>query len=89
MGQPVNGLGLQLRVSHVSHQKVKKVGGVDPQMSVGELLRSLVEVMDVPPNEPHTIHSTRAGRHLLPSELVGDVLEDEDQIELHPDISAG
>jgi hypothetical protein len=81
--------GLSVKVSDPSGQKVAAVSDVDPGKTVGEFVSQLVAEMSLPLNVPFTARLEREGRHLRASEIVGDALENNDSIELHPDVSAG
>jgi hypothetical protein len=93
MGNPqTTELGIQ--ASDVSGQKVVSVRDIPADATVGELIRGLLDKMDLPQNEggrPLTYHARleREGRHLQASELVGEALQEEDKIVLQPNIDAG
>jgi hypothetical protein len=63
--------------------------------TVQELVQGLVPRMGLPAEDssgaPQAFHAflERDGRHLLASETVGEVLRDQDEIVLHPDVQAG
>ena len=88
-------VGLNLEASDVSGQNRVRVANVRQGAAVGELVRTLVAKMGLSAKDSqgrdlayHARHE-REGRHLNPSELVGDVLREGDQVTLHPDIQAG
>ena len=94
MGQAAT-MGIGLRISDVSGQKTVKASAVPAYTSVGELVHGLLAKMGLARNDvegrPLNYHARleRVGRHLNSSELVGDVLQDEDHIVLQPNIDAG
>ena len=88
-------VGLNLEASDVSGQNRVRVKNVQRGAAVGELVRGLVAKMGLPAKDSagrdlayHARHE-REGRHLNPSELVGDTLREGDQVTLQPDIQAG
>ena len=92
-----NGEKLDLLASDVTGQTVVNIG-IDPgdrEMSVGELLDSLVPRMRLPRlgngGRPLTYHARleREGRHLHASEVVGEALLPKDRIMIQPTIEAG
>ena len=92
----VNGKGLSLRAWDVSRQKQARVDDVPSNATVGELVQGLIgSRMSLPRTDvegrPLNYHARleREGRHLHASEIVGDVLRDEDEIVLQPNIQAG
>ena len=88
---------ISLVASDVSGQKMVNIAGVscDSGETVGEFVRRLIPKMDLPSNDvegrPLTYHARleREGRHLHASEIISDVLQDEDKIVLQPVIMAG
>ena len=86
---------LSLLASDMTGSKVVKVPRVAADSTVGELLRGLVSRMDLPPNDlsgqplDYQVLHWKAGRHLHRSEVVGDVLANEDRVVLQPNIDAG
>lgn len=88
---------ISLEASDMSGQKVVRVAGVSTHSNetVGEFLRALIPKMDLPETDPEgrrlTYHARldREGRHLQTSEVVSEVLQDEDRIVLQPHIVAG
>ena len=78
----------------VSGQKVVRVGRVPTDRTVGELVYSLLEKMELPVNrngEQITYHARldREGRALNNSEFCGDALQNKDKITIQPRITAG
>jgi len=88
-------MGIGLHVSDVSGQRAHDLRGVPVDVTVGELMQSLLSRMKLPQNDaegrPLTYHARleREGRHLHTSEVVGHALQDEDRIVLQPNIDAG
>jgi len=88
---------LDLLASDVTGQTVVNVGieARDREMSVGELLDSLVPRMKLPRlgngGRPLTYHARleREGRHLHATEVVGEALLPKDRIMIQPTIEAG
>lgn len=89
-----SGIGL-LEVSDVSGQKTATVSDVPSDASVGELVEQLLAELRLTRNDtsgrPLTYHARleREGRHLMPSELVGNALLSGDRLVLQPNIDAG
>ncbi len=88
---------LDILASDVTGQTVVNVG-IDPgdrEMSVGELLDSLVPRMKLPRlgsgGRPLTYHARleREGRHLHATEVVGEALQSKDRLMIQPTIEAG
>jgi hypothetical protein len=88
------GIGL-LEVSDVSGQKTATVTDVPSDASVGELVEELLAELQLTRHDssgrPLTYQARldREGRHLLPSERVGDALHAGDRLVLQPNIDAG
>ena len=84
-----------ISVADVSGQNVVRAAGVSPGATVGELVQGLVPKMNLPESDAegrkmsYHVRLERLGRHLHPSEVVGDVLEEDDRITLQPNIMAG
>ena len=84
-----------ITVSDVSGQTLVRAAGVSPNSTVGELVQGLVPKMELPTADPegrrlsYHVRLEREGRHLHASEIVGDVLQPNDQIILQPNIMAG
>ncbi len=89
-----NGQGIDFQATDFSGQQRYQVVGYPKDAKVGDLVRDLVVRMGLskadPQGRPYTYHPrlTRAGRHLLESETVGEVLETGDVIQLAPNIDA-
>lgn len=87
--------GLALTAMDVSGQKRAQMQAVPPDSTIGELIDVLLLEMGLPPNDssgrPLTYQALleREGRHLLASEQVGTVLQNQDQLTLHPNVDAG
>jgi hypothetical protein len=84
-----------INVADVSGQNVVKAAGLSPGATIGELVQGLIPKMNLPVVDPegrkisYHVRLDKAGRHLHPTEIVGDVLEEDDQITLQPNIMAG
>ncbi len=95
MGKPQTMTGLRIEASDVSGQKVVSVPDVPPDATVGELVRGLLPLMDLPENDAvgqkltYQARLEREGRHLHASELVSDALRTDDRLVLQPNIDAG
>ena len=88
--------GIALQARDVSRQKLVHVDDVPTDATVGELVQGLVRSrMNLPQKDaegrPLSYHARleREGRHLHASEVVGDVLQDDDEVVLQPNIQAG
>lgn len=88
-------LKIGLRARDVTGQKAVKIDGVRRETSVLELVEDLVPRMNLSPNDtngrPLTYHARleREGRHLHASEIIGEVLQEDDELVLQPNIDAG
>ncbi len=86
---------LTLTASDVSGQRIAKLRGVQRDSTVGELIDNLLPKMDIPRfdvnGRPLTYRARldREGRHLHNSEVVEEVLRENDHIVLHPNVDAG
>ena len=86
---------LGLKVSDVSGQKAVRAAAVPLTSTIGELVQGLLAKMGLARSdaEGRPLHYyarlEREGRHLNGSELVGDSLENDDEITLTPNIEAG
>ena len=86
---------LEIHVRDVAGQRPYVARGLRADLSVGDLVRSLSEKMNLPKTDsaglPHSYHAYlgREARHLYATEKVGDALRTEDSITLQPDIQAG
>lgn len=83
-----------LRVQDMTRQREVVARDVRRDASWGEALASILTTMALPRNEPTAAggwagHLEREGRHLHPSEIVGDALMEDDKIVLHPEVTAG
>lgn len=88
--------GISLQASDVSGQRVVQMSDIPPDATVGELTRSLLAKMELPPNDAsggpvnYQLRLDRDGRHLHAGETVGDLgLQPNDRVRLLPQISAG
>jgi hypothetical protein len=86
---------LSLRVGDATGQKRARVSSVSVTATVGELVQSLLGQLALPSENAegrplaYQLRLDRMGRHVHDSEVVGDVLEDEDELTLTPSIDAG
>ena len=86
---------LNLTARDATGQRRYAVKNLPGDTTVQELLGGLVQRMGLPAEDsagaPQSFHAflERDGRHLRPSETVGEVLRDDDEIVLHPDAQAG
>jgi hypothetical protein len=86
---------LNLTARDATGQRKYSVRDLPGDTSVQELIRGLVPRMGLPSEDstgtPQAFHAflERDGRHLQSSETVGEVLRDQDEIVLHPDVQAG
>ena len=86
---------LNLTAKDASGQRKYAVRNVSSDTTVQELIRGLVPRMGLPELDstgtPQAFHifDQKSGRHLRSSETIGEVLKDEDEIVLHPDVQAG
>ena len=86
---------LDIHVRDVSGQRPYIARGLRANLDVGDLICSLAARMNLPQTDAtgvrHAYHAYlgREGRHLHPTETVGDALLPDDEIVLQPDIQAG
>lgn len=86
---------LNLTARDATGQRKFSVKDLAADTTVQELIRGLVPRMGLPPEDstgtPQAFHAflERTGVHLRSSQTVGDVLRDQDEIVLHPDVQAG
>ena len=84
-----------IRASDVTGQKSVAVRDIPTDHSVGEVLDGLLPRMNLNRLDrggnsiQYDVRLDREGRHLHRSELVGDVLQPDDHVTLHPRIMAG
>jgi hypothetical protein len=87
--------GLTIRASDTTGQRMANLKSVPPDYSVGELIDVLIKRMELPRNDSggspvsYQARHEREGRNLLSSEMIGEVLENEDEITLVPNVDAG
>ena len=85
---------LRLRATDVRNEIQRQLSDVSIDLTVGELIDSLRESMLLPELDrsgrplEYQARLDREGRHLHRSERVG-VLQDDDEIVLHPSVDAG
>ncbi len=85
----------ELTATDVTGQKTITVKRCRRESTVGELLGSVVPRLHLPLQDErgHEIlyqaHADRIGRHLHPTEALGEVFEDQDRFTVQPDIKAG
>jgi hypothetical protein len=88
-------LKLNLTARDVTGQRKFSVRDLAGDTTVQELIQGLVPRMGLPSEDstgtPQAFHAflERVGRHLGPSETVGEALRDHDEVVLHPDVQAG
>lgn len=86
---------LNISATDVSGQKTAVVEDVPRDATVGEIVKDLLDNMNLPKNDPNgrplTYHARleREGRHLHDSEVVDDSLQTQDKIVLQPNVDAG
>ena len=86
---------LDIHVRDVAGQRPFRARGLRPELTVGELIRSLSAKMNLPTTDAtgqsHAYHAYlgREGRHLHATETVGDALRADDELIIQPDIMAG
>lgn len=85
----------RIRASDVTGQRCVDVMDIPREHTMGELIRDLTSEMRLPisdvegrPLAYHALH-LREGRHVHASEVVGDTLQEDDEISLQPNIDAG
>ena len=94
MGQVVAIDDLKVQASDVTGQRSARVRA-PRDATVGEWVEALVDRLGLKRNDgsgnPYAYRPRleREGRHLNASEIVGDVLEEDDQVVLQPNVSAG
>jgi len=95
MGAVVAMQKLSLTARDMTGQRAFSVRDLPADTTVQELIQGLVPRMGLPAEDstgrPHAFHAflERGGRHLRSAETVGEVLRDQDEIVLHPDVQAG
>lgn len=88
-------MSLGLKVSDVSGQKAVRAASVPLTSTIGELVQGLLAKMGLSRNDSegrplqYYARLEREGRHLNGSELVGDSLQEDDELTLTPNIEAG
>ena len=86
---------LGLHISDVTGQRTFRASSVPTDSTVGELVQGLLAKLGLASTDAqgyplaYRARLEREGRHLHGSELVGDALENDDFISLHPRIDAG
>lgn len=86
---------IDLTVSDVSGQKMRKVNNVPSGSTVGELIQELSLQMKLPQNDvagrplKYQARLDREARHLQPHELIGEALQSGDSVMLQPNVDAG
>jgi hypothetical protein len=84
-----------LRVSDMSGQKTVRASAVPLSSTIGELVQGLLVKMGLARNDvdgrplQYYARLERQGRHLNGSEVVGDALQEDDELTLSPNIDAG
>ena len=86
---------LGLRANDVTGQKSAHASAVPLGSTIGELVQGLLAKMGLARNDAdgrplqYYARLEREGRHLNGSELVGDSLQEDDELTLTPNIDAG
>ena len=86
---------LRLQVHDASRQKRLMVEDVPPEATVGEVVQSLLAELGLPVQDaegtPLSYQALldREQRHVHATERVGDALQTDDSLTLHPNIQAG
>lgn len=86
---------LRLQVHDASRQKCLTVDDVPPDATVGEVVQSLLTELGLPVRDaeggPLSYQALleREQRHVHATERVGDALQTDDNLTLHPNIQAG
>ncbi len=86
---------ISFQVRDISGQKATTVKACPVDASVGEVVPSLLSMMQLPPNDnegnpvSHTLRRDRDGAVLLESDVVGNVIVQGEQCVLQPSIDAG
>lgn len=94
MGQVLALDDLRISASDVTGQRSRQLR-VSRDVTVGEWVESLVSGMGLKRKDadgnPYAYRPRldREGRHLNASEIVGDVLQQDDHVVLHPNVNAG
>ena len=84
-----------LHVSDISGQKNVRASAVPAHFTIGELVQRLIAKMGLSSTSSsgqklnYHARLDREGRHLHRAETVGDVLREDDDLVLTPDIDAG
>ena len=95
MSQVAEAMSIGLHASDVSGQKTVWASGVSMDSTVGELVNRLLAKMRLARTDregrplAYRLRLEREGRHLHGAERVGDALQADDRVVLHPNIDAG
>lgn len=86
---------VSIRARDVSGQRAADVPDLPADFTVGEMVKGLLASMKLPENDAdgravnyHPLLE-REGRHLQSQEVVGEVLHENDEIVMQPNIDAG
>ncbi len=94
MGQVVAINDLSIQVADVTGQRSRRVR-VSPDATVGEWVEDVVGRLRLKRKDadgnPYAYRPRleREGRHLHASEIVGEVLQTDDRVVMHPNVNAG
>lgn len=94
MGQVLDFPDLKVQATDVTGQR-SKTARAPHNATVGEWVRTLVGELSLKRKDasgnPHVYRARleREGRHLNPSEIVGEALEEGDHVVLQPNVDAG
>ena len=86
---------VDVRISDVTAQKVRTVENLPTDVTATELVNGLLDDMGIPRMDPEGRSLTyrallrREGRHLRPNERIGDSVQNDDTLVLHPFVEAG
>ena len=85
----------RVHVTDITGQKSRALSNVPTDATVGELVQEMLSELQLPLNDgagrPLNFQARleREGRHVHPSETVGDSMQEGDEVVLTPNIEAG
>jgi hypothetical protein len=86
---------IDVKVVDVTQQKVRAVENLSPDVTASELVNGLLDELNIPRMDPegrslaYRALLRREGRHLRPNERIGDRVQNQDTLVLHPFVEAG
>ena len=80
---------MNIRVRDVTEQRGERTLSLSPEATVEELLASAKEALELPENRDYRGRNEREAKLLNDSEILGDVLRDEDTVGLAESVEAG